>query len=201
MTPSEITSITNLLAWKTGIIFCLLYSIISYYGRKKVLKRIEESLQKDENIAFKFPFRFEIFFLPLVVGGFWGGFILPFFIYSEIQYIEPFDRSFLPLLIILEVILIGLILYTACWKLIVTNQRIIGAYAFQFMDNINNKFIKLISGKPFESINIKFSDINYIERSGNLFKIGLKDSTFIRAVAYSEKVKSYINNHLNSENI
>lgn len=198
MTLNEITTITNILAIKTAIVFYLLYLVVSYFCRKKALKRIKENLQEGEVIVYepKFSYVAEIVF-PLAIGGFLGGFIIPFFIYPNLQYVRTsasvMSRNSLPFWIICELILIFALGFVSCWKYAITNKRIITAYTFKFI----YKFGKIID--------IKFSNISHLEMkehkaiSLKLLYIWLKDETNVMISGFKdiEKVKSIIENQIN----
>lgn len=205
LTEKEVTNITNILALKTAIVFYLSYLILSYFCRKKALKRIKNNLNEGEYIIYepKFSYATEIIF-PLGIGGFLGGFILPFFIYKNIQYIQTsplpiITRNSLPILITGELILIFAVCFISCWKYAVTNQRILTAYAFDFIYKLGNKITE-----KFSDISVEFSNINYLEiknvkpLSLKLFNIWLKDGTCVKISPFEniEKVKSLIESYI-----
>jgi hypothetical protein len=211
MTSSEINLITLKLGIITSIIVYIFYSVCSYFGRKKALIRIKNSLYENEEIIYEpeHSHKGEIIFIFLV-GGFLGMFILPFFIYPEIQYIDHFNRNSLPFLIICELIFILLLFYLTFRKYVITNKRIISAYTFRFMD-IKNLLFEFISNKIdknfFKSININFSDIkrleiktyNMLSSKYTLFIIWLNNGTYVRIPPFKdlEKVKTIIDNYIN----
>lgn len=197
LTEREIESISFNYGIIAGITTYVIYFISSYFLRKKALQRIKENLQEGEVIVYepKFSYVAEVVF-PFAVGGFLGGFIIPFFIYPDIQYVRTsalvMPRNTLPLWVIGELILIFALVFVSCWKYAITNRRIITAYTFKFI----YKFGKVID--------IKFSNINHLEItqlkaiSLKLLYIWLKDGTNIMVSGFKdmEKVKSIIEKYI-----
>ena len=164
MTPQELHSITFNYAIVSGIVFYIIYMILSYFLRKKALKKIENNLLEGEYIVYeaKLGFLFKFLFI-FGTGALFGG-ILLFFIYPEIQYLAALvNRQFLPLDILAELVGMYIVFQTSCEKFVITNKRMIYAWTFNFLyffkgffgrfDNINYTDIKNFNYENFLIIN------------------------------------------------
>ena len=143
MTPHEINAISYKLEIITGVIFYIIYTILSYFLRRKSLKNINNSLLEDEYIELEPKFTFVVdTFVPFMTGGFVGGFIVPFLIYPEIQMIDTMHRQeFYFWISVLPIVLLALF-YLSCTKFVLTNKRMIYGWSFRFLYSLTNIFNK-----------------------------------------------------------
>jgi hypothetical protein len=178
MTTSDIESISFNLGIIMGIIFLIIYTILSYFLRKKAMKKIERNLLESEYIVLEPKVVFVIDVIcPLSVGGFLGMYVFPFLFYPEIQsinspYTGSINREYLPLCITIILIALFFTLLISATKCVFTNKRIINASSFK----VFNKFIK-------------FAHINYSDIKGFKYENILNIETL---TIYLQNEKNYV---------
>lgn len=138
-----------------GIIFLLFMIPIRNYWRKLALNRAKQSLKENERIIYVAKFHFIVDFVaPFVVGGVVGGYILPFFLYPDLQHVDQITRESLVIFIPLAFICLLTTLFISCVVDVITNFKCQRYLAFSFLDSLSkHDFNKKIS--EFKSIELK----------------------------------------------
>jgi len=195
MTDLEIEHISFWLMIKGALIFYFLTIPFKIWAQNRALKKIEGLLDEDEEIIYKphFDYTAETI-LPLAVGGFFSGFILPFYFYPQIQNIMLLNRENLFIGFIAFLIILFAEFFVLSWKYIITNKRIITGYSFDFIYkfgkviNLYFKDIKSIKHVRYLSIH----NINIITNDDDFFYFG--------GLKNIEKIKSIIEEQIKKEN-
>lgn len=196
MNLTFIKGITLKLAIINGIIVCLFYLVLKSWGRKKALNKIKKDLSEDEYIVYEPQLNFTVeLIFPFIIGAAFGAYILPFFIYPEIQKIDMVSRNDLPIIIIFDFLLFCFLILFSFFKTAITNRRIIKKWTFEFL----NKHAK--------TLNLKFSEINYLEIKWYFFlkslNVWLKDGSYINFIGgfkNLEKIKAAIKENISEVN-
>ena len=121
---------TILLAIVTGIIILFLSSCIWIYKHNKEISIIKKNYPLEKIEYYFFPGKFVISFAQFCVGGFIGGFILPFFLFDNVTKIKMVTTTTLPIYIIIALYGLLFALFIGCYCIILTNKRIIAKYPF-----------------------------------------------------------------------
>lgn len=192
MTNHEIEHITFWLMIKWAVIFYIITIPFKIWAQNRALKKIKTMLQEDEEIIYKPKFDYIIeLILPLATGAFFGGFILPFYLYPEIQNIMLLNRGNLFIAIIGEIICFLVALMGACSRCIITNKRILRISSFDFINNIT------------KILNLNLDDINSLElvksygiESINIIKQN-DEFCYFSGFKNMKKIKSIIEEQIN----
>lgn len=162
----DMTQSQNTFSIQLGIVlglgFYLIYSIASYFFRKRALKNIENNLLESEYILYEPKVVFSIDFLvPFGIGGFLGAYIIPFLVFPEVQMINTISRQYLSLCILAELIGIFVIFLFSSEKCVITNKRVIRAWGFKFICGLLK--IKIFNKPQLETKYLNYSDVKSIE--------------------------------------
>lgn len=193
MTSLETENTISWLMLKWAIIYYLCFIPFRYWTQNRALKKIKTMLQEGEEIIYKPKFNYTIgLVVPLSVGAFFGGFILPFYLYPEIQNIMLLYRKYLFIGIIAEIVCLWVSLMVACSRWIITNKRVLRIYAFDFI----NKFFKPIS--------VNFADLKSLKsvkyfggENINMIKPNNR-YTYITGFKNMKKIKEIMDGQINS---
>lgn len=129
------------LGYICGISFCVVFFFLSKFWRKKALKNIGAKLEPDEHIAYEaklwiVPDMLAPFFMGLGLGEY----LIPFWIFPEVQQIGAINREYLLLCVFGELLGIFLALYICSWIPVYTNKRFIQGWGIKFMYKLKGIF-------------------------------------------------------------
>lgn len=178
----------------SAIVFYLIYLPVRMFCQRLALKRIKDNLNKDEYIVYEPKLKWVIeLIVPIATGGFFGGFILPFFVYKDITHIDRVPREYLPACVLAEMVMLFLIFTFCCRKFVITNQR--------FTCALSHKFIYRIYKEP---ININLSNIDHMKITYKFINqfliIYFKDKKQLKIASFRnfKKIKDIIENQLDT---
>lgn len=202
MTNLEIEHITTILMIKWALIFYIFVVIFRAWAQNRTLKRIKVILKEGEEIIYHIQFLFSIdVIVPLVVGGFFGGCILPFYLYPDIQNIMSINRSNLPIWCFCEIICILAVLVFSCKKNVLTNSRLLNQWTFEKLNILGKD--PTSSSALFKNTNLNYSDISSIKSRKSywrkLIDIHTKDNKYLYLAVCKniEKIKTIIDEQIN----
>ena len=153
-------NINVIFQWALIFYFCT--TLFRCLVHKIALRKIKSRLIEGETIVYSIKFGHGInFFLSILLGSFWGAFILPFFLYPEIDSIKTISRSQLPLLIVLEIFILLLLFIVASKKNVLTNYRILNAWAFKILDILGSATTS--KSAMFKNIELEYNSIEHIK--------------------------------------
>lgn len=174
-----------------SIIFLLIIIPVRNWTRNKALEKIKTKLNEGEYIVYEpsTPIWVGDIFAPLLIGGIILQFILSSFIFPD--YLNS-----LPLVIIIKLMLIIIgsfcLFYICCSKYVITNQRILTEFTFDFM----YKFKKLFDFFEFGVLNLNIANIENIEIKGYHGFLVIKpidsNKTYNLLFENTKKIKSII---------
>jgi hypothetical protein len=148
----------------TGCIFLILVLPLRFYLRNEAIKRIKKMLDENEVIV-HIPKISHIvdYYVPLGIGGFIGGFLVPFWLYPELQSIRIVSRENLHLFVVAEIIAILGILAIYSIRIVLTNFRIFSICVLPLVNKMSKNIDIKYSDIEIMSINKSFLDISYIK--------------------------------------
>lgn len=172
----------------SGFIFLAIITPLRIYWRKEALNKIKLAF-KDEDILYTIECPFSINFVAsFSVGAFFGGFILPFWIFNDVNNIGIVSKTYLPCFFFAEFLSFALIIFMFSVIEVITNKRVKRLSNFSFL----NKFMK--------KLDLLVSDIKSIEYKKCFFIDGIdiwtKNNTFHSLAGYKDikNIKSCLDN-------
>lgn len=189
MEKEVLDQITLKLGIITGFIFLAIITPLRIYWRKNALNKIKSSLIEGEEIVYilELPFSTSYFF-PYCVGAFWGSFILPFWIFNDINNVGMVNKTSLIYFFSAEILCFCAIIFLFSIVIVITNNRIKKLSNFSFLNKIIQKLDMPIS--EIESINYQkhfaVDELNILTKNNKLYSFsGVNDL---------KKIYEYLNN-------
>ena len=173
----------------TGFMFLAIITPLRIYWQKKALSKIKSTLIEGEEIVYilKLPFSTSYFF-PYCVGAFLGSFILPFWIFSDINNVGMVSKNNFIWFVLGEIICFCSIIFICSIIIVITNNKIKKLSNFSFCNKIIQKLDMPIS--EIESINYQkhfaIDELNILTKGKKLYSFsGVNDL---------KKIYEYLNN-------
>lgn len=188
MDKEILDQITLRLGIITGFLFLAIIIPLRIYWRKEALNKIKSALE-DEIILYKIKFPFSVdYVFPFCVGGFFGSFILPFWVFNNVSNVGIVDKVSLFYFIPAELLLFFLILAFSSWAEVITNKKIRRVWNLKILNKI---------GKPMD---LPIEEIRSIDLQKFLFlksiSILTKNNLLYTLGGYKDmdKIKIYLDN-------
>lgn len=149
-----------------ALVYVVIFKVAGYFLRKKALENVEKQLTDGEYIVYdsKLKSIFSEVFVPLIIGGFIGHFMIPLLVYPEIRNVGLMYRIELPFWFIGMTYATFMFLYHSTTKQVLTNKGINFGWPFDFLykyTEFEMKYLRYSEIYGFQ--NFKYSEIKKID--------------------------------------
>lgn len=189
MEKEVLNQITLKMGLISGFIFLAIITPLRIYWRKKALEKIKSTFIDGEKIIYKLETPFSVNYIAsFCCGGFFGSFILPFFIFKNLNNVGAVSKLSLFYFIPAELLILFVIILIFSTIEVITNIRV---------KKLSDIFVL---NKVIKKIDLPISEIKSISYQKFLFfdQVDIKtyDNNIYSLAGYKEmkKVKSYLDN-------